>query len=301
MTGAGGLLGSEFVRLGGDGVGSDSPGKDAGQPEIIGLTRGDLDVTDGARVAAAVAEIQPDWIVHCAAYTAVDHAEDEPDEAMRVNHGGTVAVAAAAARRGARLAYISTDYVFDGRKGEPYQPSDPTAPRSVYARTKRAGELAALVGGGVAIRLGWLYGGGGGNFVDAILRRAEAGESLSVVDDQRGRPTWARNAARVSTKLLRVLTAAAGTEDGGDGATAVWHVADGGSATWLELAREALRLRGLDVDVRGVSTGEWGAAAARPAYSVLDLSATEAALGESMMPWKEALYLYLRGSGRPSP
>lgn len=286
VTGAGGLLGSEFVRLGAEGVGV----------EIVGLSRGECDVTDGGRAAEVIGGLTPDWIVHCAAYTNVDRAEEEPEAAMRVNHGGTVNVAAAAARHGARLLYISTDYVFDGRKREPYLPSDPVAPLSVYAKTKLAGEEVALASGGVSVRTGWLYGAGGGNFVDAILRRAEAGEGLRVVDDQRGRPTWARNVALGVVELLRDGPSG-GTvgSSGGEGRAlaGVWHLADGGDATWLEFARAAVRLRGLDVEVEGVSSEEWGAAAPRPAYSVLDLTATETVLGRPMMPWVEALEMYL--------
>lgn len=299
VTGAGGLLGSELVGLGdgeSDGV------ADAGGPlEIIGLSRGDLDVTDAAEARAVISDLHPDWVIHCAAYTAVDRAESEPEEAMAVNHGGTVNVAAAAALVGAGLLYISTDYVFDGAKGEPYLPSDPVAPLSVYAQTKLAGEEAALAAGGVAVRTGWLYGAGGGNFVDAILRRAEAGESLRVVEDQRGRPTWARNVARGVVELVGGAPDSGGPDSGGSGGggqdvselAGVWHLADGGDATWLELAREAVRLRGLEVAIEGVSAEEWRAPAPRPKYSVLDVSATEARLERPMMHWKEALGEYL--------
>ncbi len=285
MTGAGGLLGSELVRLGSD-TGHRRAGGSPAKTEILGLPRALLDVTDGVEVGNVIGELEPDWVVHCAAYTAVDRAEEEPDQAMSVNHGGTVNVASAAARHGARLLYVSTDYVFDGQKREPYLPSDEVRPLSVYAQTKLAGEEAALASGGVAIRTGWLYGRGGGNFVDAILRRAEGGASLRVVDDQRGRPTWARNVAvGIFDLLVRGLFE--------QGLTPVVHLADGGDATWLEFAREAVRLRGLDVPVEGVSTAEWGAAAPRPAYSILDLSAVEGALGRPMMHWKDALSQYL--------
>lgn len=282
MTGAGGLLGSEFVGLGSEGAG----------PEIIGLTRAQLDVTVADEVDQVIGDHRPDWVVHCAAYTAVDRAEEEAQEAMRVNHGGTVNVAAAAARHRAGLLYISTDYVFDGRKGTPYLPSDPVNPLSVYARTKLAGEDAALAAGGVSVRTGWLYGAGGGNFVDAILRRAQAGERLRVVNDQRGRPTWARNVALGVVELL--LGSVAG--DVARGLDGVWHLADGGDATWLELARTALSLRGLQTEVAGIPSQEWGAAASRPTYSVLDLAATEAALARPMMPWWTALESYLSGT-----
>ena len=240
------------------------------------------------------------WVIHCAAYTAVDRAESEPDQATRVNRDGAENVARAAAEAGARLAYISTDYVYDGDRDRPWLPTDPVAPRSVYARSKLEGEQAAARairggdGGGpgaghagrdteapLIVRTGWLYGAGGRNFVRAILDRAERGEDLRVVDDQRGRPTWAQNVAEVVLDLAERGTAG------------IWHVADGGDATWLEFAREAVRLRGLEVRVEGVSTRTWGAAAPRPRYSVLDLTATEDALGRAMMTWQEALRRFL--------
>lgn len=278
VTGAHGLLGSEFGRA----------------AEVVGLGRDGLDVTDTAATHAVIVGHGPDWVVHCAAYTAVDRAEEEPDEAMRVNHGGTVNVASAAAAADARLVYLSTDYVFDGCKHTPYLPDDPVAPIGVYARTKLAGEHAALAAGGTVVRTGWLYGAGGRNFVDAILERAERGDALRVVDDQWGRPTWARNVARIVLELVgRGWHDDEARDDVAPGVGRVWHVADRGEATWLELAREAIRLSGLEAAVEGVSTEEWGAAAPRPEYSVLDLAATERYLGRPMTPWREALRSYL--------
>lgn len=299
VTGAGGLLGSEIVRLGGarraeaDADDGDAPNRPGGEPlaalEVVGLDRGDLDVTDAAAAQRVIAEHGPEWVVHCAAYTAVDRAEEEAEEAMRVNHGGTVNVAAGAAAVGARLVYFSTDYVFDGRKRTPYRPDDAVAPLSVYARTKLAGEGAALAAGGAVVRAGWLYGAGGRNFVEAILDRAERGEPLRVVDDQRGRPTWAHNVADVVLELIRRGWHA----DGAHGEGQVWHVADRGEATWRELAQETIRLSGIEAPVEGVSSKEWGAAATRPEYSVLDLTETERYLDRPMMAWPEALRRYL--------
>jgi len=288
----------------------------------VALGREDVDVTDAEAVRRVFAEAAraPEvsgpaagagpraasdraagWVVHCAAYTAVDRAEAEPELAMRVNRDGAGNVARAATSAGARTVYISTDYVYDGERSEPWLPTDPVTPRSVYARSKLEGERAVAsacgagagpgAGGAAAassaeapliVRTGWLYGAGGRNFVRAILDRAERGEGLRVVDDQRGRPTWGRNVAEAVLDLMR----------GGE-AAGVWHVADGGDATWLEFAREAIRLRGLDVGVEGVSSEAWGAAAPRPGYSVLDLTATERALGRPMMHWAEALRRFL--------
>jgi dTDP-4-dehydrorhamnose reductase len=281
VTGARGLLGSEFMRAG---VVRDW--------RVTGLGRGDLDVTVPGAAAEAFARERPDWVVHCAAYTAVDRAEEEPEAARRVNRDGTAQVAAAAVAAGCRMVYVSSDYVFDGRATKPYAPSAPVGPLSTYARTKREGEVAAEEAfaaperGLMIVRTGWLYGSNGPNFVRTVIERARAGKPLRVVDDQRGRPTWARNVAESVLDLMQ------------QGAEGVWHVADGGDATWLEFAREALRLGGMERDVTGVSTEEWGAAASRPRYSVLDVSATERALGRPAMPWKDALRAYLRSDMR---
>ena len=291
VTGAGGLLGSDVVRAA-RGRGYD----------VVAAGRAQLDVTHEEAVRAVV--LDRGWapgrtgdrftdVVHCAAYTAVDGAEEEPEEAMRANRDGTRHVADAAAEAGARFVYVSTDYVFDGRAKAPYLPDAEPAPLSVYGRTKLEGERAALASqrGALVVRTSWLYGSGGGNFVTSMLRlareRKEAGtkEVLRVVDDQVGRPSWSRNVANGLLDLLERRV------------RGVWHVADAGEATWRELAREALRLVGVDVEVAAVSTEDWGAPAPRPAYSVLDLAATEALLGRPAMDWRRALRTFLTEAG----
>jgi len=275
VTGAAGLLGTDVVAA-----------AERRDHSVLGLGRAELDVTDAAAVSACVAAEAPDWVFHCAAYTAVDAAEDEPELAMLVNRDGAENVARAVAAAGARMVYVSTDYVFDGEQRSPYRSTDPTNPLSVYGRTKLAGEQAVLGAGAngdgaLIVRTGWLYGAAGRNFVAAILERAMKGDPLSVVADQRGRPTWTRNVAEVALDLVE------------SDASGVWHVADGEHATWLGLAREILRLRGLKAPIRGVFSAEWGAAAPRPAYSVMDVSATEERVGRPMMTWKEALERFL--------
>ena len=272
VTGAAGLLGTELVRE-----------ASARRWEVLALGRGALDVTDAGAYRAAILAERPDVVLHCAAYTAVDRAESEPDLARRVNVDGARAGAEAARDRGALFVSFSTDYVFDGTQGSPYLPGDSPNPLNVYGRTKLEGERAVEDSGADAltIRTSWLYGSAGPSFVTAILRRARAGESLRVVDDQTGRPTWTRNLAADALDLVQ------------RGARGTWHAAGGGTCTWLELAREAVRLDGLDVPIEGVSTDAWGAPAPRPRYSVLDLSATEALLGRPMVPWTEALRSFL--------
>lgn len=273
VTGAHGLLGSEFVSAGG------SRGLD-----VVGLGRAEMDVLDAVHVSSCVAAEAPDWVVHCAAYTAVDRAEEEPELAMSVNRDGARNVARAAAAAGARMVYISTDYVFDGEKRVPYLPSDPVAPLSEYGRTKLAGEKAVAEELSPLIaRTGWLYGSAGPNFVTSMLRLADRGEPLRIVEDQCGRPTWARNVASVVLDLMRADV------------TGLWHVADGDDGSWLDLAREAFRIRGIEIETSGVTTDEWGAAARRPTYSVLDVSGTESAVGRSMTDWRPALSEFLSG------
>lgn len=274
LTGAGGLLAREFSDL--------AP---AAGHTLVALPRAELDVTDARAVHAALDRHRPDVVLNCAAYTAVDRAEANADAAFRVNRDGARYVAEAAAAYGAVMVHPGTDFVFDGRARRPYRPDDPLAPLGVYGRSKAEGERAVLDASSrhLVVRTSWLYGAGGRNFISAILERAERGLPLRVVSDQRGRPTWARNLAGTILELLAVRPPVSG----------IWHATDGGEATWLELAREALALRGLDADIEPVSTEAWGAPAPRPPYSVLDVSATEALLGRPMMPWRQALREFL--------
>lgn len=280
VTGAAGLLGTEVVAA------ANRRGLD-----VEAATRADLDVTDAQGVRAALVRHaghgRPAAVVNCAAYTSVDGAEAEPELAALVNGRGSANVATAAAEAGVLLAHVSTDYVFDGAAQVPYGPKHPAAPQSVYGRTKLEGERAALASSPTAlvVRTSWLYGSGGHNFVTAMLDRGRKGADSRVVDDQRGRPTWARNTAEGILDLLDRR------------ARGIWHVADGGEATWLELAREAFRLSGIDMHLGSVSTEDWGAPAPRPAYSVLDIRGTEALLGRTSMHWREALRRFLTETG----
>lgn len=274
VTGAAGLLGTEVVAV--------APGRGHA---VIGLGRVRLDVTDREAVDATLEREAPDVVIHCAAYTSVDGAEDEPELALSVNQNATKNVANAALGVGARFVYISTDYVFDGTKGSPYGPGDAPSPLSTYGRTKLAGEIAAaeVTADALIVRTSWLYGSARRNFVTSMIARAARGEALTVVDDQFGGPSWARHVADAVVGLVE------------RGAQGVWHVADRGACSWADLAREAIRLRKLEVEVAGVSSVEWGAKATRPRYSVLDVSATEAFLGREMADWRDALARFISG------
>lgn len=272
VTGARGLLGTDVVdaatRLG---------------VEVVPLGHAEVDVTDSRAVRDAISEhlegAADPYVVHCAAYTAVDAAEADAPACFAVNEGGARVVARAAAEAGAGLVYFSTDYVFDGHRRRPYRPGDPTGPLCVYAQSKLAGEVAVAAGHPepLIVRTGWLYGAGGPSFVTTILSKARGSGVVRVVDDQRGRPTWTRNVAESTLELMA------------KGVHGVFHVTDGDEATWLDVARYVLDTAGVTASVEPVSSEEWGAPARRPRYSVLDVSHTEDVLGRPSMPWRDAL------------
>jgi dTDP-4-dehydrorhamnose reductase len=272
VTGAAGMLGcavlAELERAGHDAVGVDRNDGDIGRP-------GALD--------HAVRAFAPDWVFHLAAYTRVDDCESHADEAYRVNALGSRNVAVSAARGGASLLAVSTDYVFDGLGRRPYREYDEARPRSVYGASKWAGEQAVreLHPRHAIVRTAWLYGAGGVHFVDTILRRARAGEPLRVVDDQRGSPTWTGDLAPALVRL------AAGDHFG------TFHVTNSGECTWHELASEAVARAGLAVEVARATTAEIARPAPRPAYSVLSTRMYEEVTGARMPAWQDALRRYL--------
>ncbi len=277
ITGASGLLGGALARV----------ARRRGH-EVAAPSRDVLDVTRVDEVRRCILEEAPHLIAHCAAFTRVDEAENDPETARAVNDAGTDHVARAAAEVGALLLYPSTDYVFDGRKTTPYLASDRPNPINAYGRSKLAGEIRVQASGArwLIARMSWLYGRGGRNFVDAVLARARAGERLRIVTDQVGRPTWSDSVSRTLFELTE------------RGVTGVVHVADRGEATWAELARATLEMSGLEPAVEEVTSEEWGAAAPRPARSVLDLGEVEAMLGRSLPHWRDNLAAYLESSGR---
>lgn len=273
VTGAGGLLGRAVTR----------ECRKRAHPVAPTELR-TLDVTDPAQCRSVLREERPDWVLHCAAYTAVDRAEREEAEALRINRDGTQAVVDAADEVGARVLYPSTDYVFDGTATRPYRVTDPPCPLSAYGRSKLAGEavVQASVGDHLVARTSWLYGAGGGNFVDTMLRLGRERDELRVVGDQTGRPTWAASLAATLVDLME------------RDAHGVFHVGDEGTATWVDLARATLDLARLTTRVVPVTTHEWGAEAPRPSYSVLDLETTTSLLGEPRPHWRTSLEAYLR-------
>lgn len=254
VTGAGGMLGrdtvAELLRRGAD---------------VTGLDRAALDITRPSSVAHAFAAHRPDLVVNCAAYTAVDDAETDEPGALRVNGDGPRLLARACAEHGARLVHVSTDYVFDGAaRTTPYPEDHPPAPRSAYGRTKLAGEravLTALPGSGAVVRTAWLYGVHGRSFVATMLGLEARRDTVDVVDDQRGQPTWSADVAvRIADLGPKV----------GRGVSGVFHATAAGEATWYDLAREVFRGVGADPDRVRPTTGDaFRRPAPRPAYSVL--------------------------------
>jgi dTDP-4-dehydrorhamnose reductase len=257
VTGAGGMLGRDVMHA---------------APDAAGFTRAELDVTDADSVARAIAEVKPDAIINCAAYTNVDGAEEDEAAATAVN--GATALADYAGD--AVLVYPSTDYVFDGAKREPYVESDPVAPQSAYGRSKLAGERAtARAPRHVIARTSWLFGVAGKNFVETMLG---LGGELKVVDDQVGCPTYTGHLADALVALAE------------GGLQGVVHVAGSGQCSWYEFAAEIFRQAGKDVQLRPCPTEEFPRPASRPAYSVLRSERD----GAPRLPeWREGLADYL--------
>ena len=269
VTGAGGQLGSDLVSV----------LTDSGD-EVVGFTRADLDIADERAVRRAVDEVWPDVVVNAAAYTRVDDAETHEDDAYRVNATGPGVLAIATAGR-ARLLHVSTDYVFDGTGSSPYAEDAPAAPRSAYGRTKLAGERAAFsVHPDVyVVRTAWVYGATGGNFVKTMASLESTRETVSVVDDQRGSPTWSRDLAIALATLGR-----------SGAAPGVYHVTGSGETTWYGLARAVFEELGADPErVLPTTSDAFPRPAPRPAYSVLGTQRWRAAGMPALPDWRAAL------------
>ena len=252
VTGASGQLGSELV------VSAKRRGHD-----VIGTTRADLDVCDRAATTSRISELRPELIIHAAAWTAVDACESDPERAMRDNGEATRNVVDAADEVGARVMYVSTDYVFDGTKSSPYVETDEPNPTSVYGRSKLAGEQA-MRSDDTIVRISWVCGFNGNNMVKTIMRLMATHPTLSFVDDQIGHPTIADDAAEGMITLAE------------RGVSGIWHLTNQGVVSWYEFAREVVRMCGGDpAMVKSISTAELNPPrpAQRPANSVLDNAA----------------------------
>lgn len=267
VTGAGGMLGTDLMAVLGD--------RDA-----TGLTRAELDITDPGAVLAAVEGF--DVVVNASAYTRVDDAEAHEQDAHAVNALGAQNLARATAAHGAALVQLSTDYVFDGRATAPYPEDAPRDPQSAYGRTKARGEVLALEadpGGTRILRTAYLYGEHGPSFPRTMLRLAAERETVDVVTDQVGQPTWTMDLAR-QIVLMADADAPAG----------IYHGTSSGQASWFEFARAVFELGGHDPDrVKPTDSAHFVRPAPRPSYSVLGHDAWLAAGIEPLRDWREAL------------
>jgi dTDP-4-dehydrorhamnose reductase len=278
VTGAAGMLGSDVTTA----------LAQAGE-QVFPKPRSDLDVTDPAAVARAFREVRPDVVVNCAAFTKVDECESGP-RAEAVNARAVRTLARECAARSAALVHVSTDFVFDGEKREPYTEEDLAHPLSEYGRTKQEGEEAAMsVHQSLVVRSSWLFGRAGWNFVEAILRQADGGKrEIPVVADQRGRPTATPDLAEAIVALMQA------------GATGLYHFANRGEASWFEFASAILNLSGrAGTTAVPIDSSAVARPARRPAYSVLDTSRYEKRTGLPIRPWIDALSEYLFRRARP--
>ena len=271
VTGAGGQLGRALVARAPDGV------------EVKALASGELDITDRLAVQALITAENPSIVLNSAAYTAVDLAEAEPERAAAVNDAGVANLVAAAASVGARLAHVSTDFVFDGSSSRAYRPDDPTAPLGVYGRTKLGGEHH-LRPDDLCVRTAWVYAAQGSNFVRTMLRLMAEREGLGVVADQIGSPTSADDLADALWRLAL------------GGHAGMFHFTGSGVASWYDFA-VAIRDEGAALGllpasaarVKPIATEDYPTPAKRPAFSVLDTRATSAALGGTAPHWRHSL------------
>jgi dTDP-4-dehydrorhamnose reductase len=273
VTGAGGKLGQALLAA--------TP---AGW-SVVGLSRAELDIGDAAAVRLAVRAHAPDLILNAAAYTAVDRAESEPDAAFRINRDGAAFIATAATDAGARIVHVSTDFVFGGATGRPWQPDDPTGPLNVYGASKLAGEaaVAAAAPEALTVRTAWVYGPTGANFLATMLRLMASRSELRVVADQIGTPT---STLDLAFDLWRL----ASTD-----ARGILHYTNAGAASWYDfavaIAEEAVDIGLLESapPIVPIATSDYPTPAARPAFSVLDKTAAFELLGGPAPHWRVAL------------
>jgi dTDP-4-dehydrorhamnose reductase len=268
VTGAKGQLGTDLVHL----------LADRGY-EVYGYGREELDITNFNQVKQVISEVNPDIVIHAAAYTKVDLAESEPDQAFLINAYGTRNVTVASGAVGAKLVYISTDYVFDGTANVPYNEFAPTNPLSVYGKSKLAGEqfVRDFHSKFFIVRTSWVYGKHGNNFVKAMLKLAQERDELMIVHDQVGCPTYTVDLSNCILELIQ-------TEKYG-----VYHVSNSGHCSWYEFAKAIFEEAGIEVKVNPCTTKDFPRPAPRPAYSVFEHMALRLNGFSEMRKWREAL------------
>ena len=272
ITGSNGQLGTELCHL-----------LDERNISYTATDSAEMDITDKDAVDAVFQAVKPTFVFHCAAYTAVDKAEDECKELdEKINVSGTKNIAEAAEAAGAVLVYISTDYVFDGTNAGEYPVDAETNPKNEYGRTKLAGEqlVQSICSNYYIIRTSWVFGQYGHNFVYTMRRLAETYPTLTVVSDQVGRPTWTRTLAEFMMHVMESKPA-----------TGIYHLSNDNSCSWYEFACEILK--DFDVEVKPVTSEEYPQKAYRPKHSVMDLSKAKAT-GFAIPTWQEALASFVK-------
>lgn len=292
ITGACGMLGRDLVEVLSEGqelylldVETFSPSLSS---QFSTLT---LDITDSAKTYTEVTRINPDIVIHSAAYTDVDGCETNRDLAFKVNALGTRNIALACQRFDTELLYISTDFVFNGEKGEPYLEFDRPDPQSIYAKSKYWGELyiKSLLNRFYIVRSSWLFGKNGKNFVTTILNLAKQKKEIEVVNDQIGSPTYTKDLARAITQLIGTERKDSSTKASLYG---IWHITNSGQCSWYEFATEILQ--DSDVRVKPITSEELNRPARRPKFSVLENGVWKLQGWKSLRHWKEALKDYLK-------
>ena len=275
ITGAGGQLGRALQATAPD------------HAEINAIDVDDVDLTDEAMLRARLAVEAPDIIINAAAYTAVDKAETEEELALAINSGAVAVMVEAMEQSGGKLVHVSTDFVFDGSSARAYQPDDQRAPISAYGRTKAAGE-DHLRDSDILVRTAWVYAAGGANFVRTMIRLMNERDELGIVSDQIGAPTWATSLAKTIWGLL--------AKD----ASGIFHHSDAGEASWYDFAvaiaedAHEIGLIGSIPTIKPIATSDYPTPAKRPAFSLLDCSATRELLGDTHTPWRENLRAMLK-------
>lgn len=283
VTGAGGQVGSAVMdELRGRGLEGIGTGR---RPPLL-----PLDITDGEAVERTLLSVRPEAVIHCAAWTGVDLAEEERDRARAVNAAGTAHIVRSCMRVDCKLVYLSTDYVFSGEGTAPWRTDGPCRPLNFYGQTKREGELAvaAALERYFIVRTSWVFGANGKNFVNAMLEAGKRRKAVPVVNDQTGAPTYARDLARLLADMVE-------TERYG-----CYHGAnEGGYVSWCQFAREIFRQAGIDAEAVPVTTEAYGRTRARrPRNSRLDTGALVRAGFQPLPPWQDALGRYLREIGQ---
>lgn len=272
VTGASGQLGHDLmIELAGRGHGT------------IGVSSKELNLTDPDAVHRYITDLRPDAVMHCAAYTAVDMAEDDTETCLAVNHLGTEAIAKACAEIGCKLLYISTDYVFPGDGERPWEPEDTTAPLNLYGKSKLLGELAVseATDKHFIVRISWVFGINGKNFVKTMLRLGAEREQLTVVNDQFGSPTYTKDLAVLLADMI--VTEKYGT----------YHATNEGVCSWYEFARAIMEQAGLPAKVLPVSSDQYPSRAIRPSNSRMSKQKLTENGFQRLPRWEDALHRYL--------